>query len=196
MSAVEVPAEPVEYVLERLEYESRRLHDLADASTGHAQRLWEVCDGQPCRRDRENAATLRALLPQPLFTCPNCGHADEDHRALPAGERIGGVGCYFAANVGAAECDCPFTREGLPTVRALLAAERDSKPAPVQPRVWGTTDPNPAIQGVTKLRDSQGYLWNAYGNNWRSGAVDSEYTWAAMQPEWFPFTEVIAAGAR
>jgi hypothetical protein len=64
------------------------------------------------------AAELRRLL-QPEPTCPNCGHTDDRHTD-------DADGCWR----GDEECDCRFTHASLPQVRALLAAERDSKPAP------------------------------------------------------------------
>jgi ribosomal protein L32 len=127
---------------------------------------------------------LRALLPQPAPTCPNCGHTDNDHRATPRGEVIGGVGCYFAQLIGEPECDCEISRGALPQVRALLAAERDSKPAPVKPRVWQKGDPEPESGVVVRDRD---------GDLWETGTERRE--WYDLL-RWAPLTEVIPGGTR
>jgi hypothetical protein len=65
----------------------------------------------------EIVTELRALLPQPVATCPNCGHQDADHA---------GDGCAHGADRGQLDCDCPFSPPAVVAVRRLIAAERDS----------------------------------------------------------------------
>lgn len=148
-----------------------------------------------CEEDLDLVAELRALLPQPAPTCPNCRHADDRHGV--------GSGCREVIGDPATAapyplCPCAITHAALPQVRALLAAERDSKGDPAEPRVWNEGDADPSNDGVTELRDAHGSTWFAqragwsihYANQWG----EPDQTWREMDSDLFPFTEVLAGG--
>lgn len=123
MSAVQVPVELVERVVARLTHQSAVVHDHSSADSGHAQDVWEVCDGLPCRADRELVEQLQALLPKPAPVCPNCGHLDADHTL--GNDEDFRAGCYFDTEAApGVRCGCALTRHALPQVRALIATER------------------------------------------------------------------------
>jgi hypothetical protein len=105
VSAVEVPTELIERWVHNL---TGALDYLDNGSLGAAEvrRLVGMVH-----------ADLRALLPQPVATCPNCGHQDADHA---------GDGCAHGADRGQLDCDCPFSPPAVVAVRRLIAAERDS----------------------------------------------------------------------
>jgi hypothetical protein len=121
VTAVQVPAEVLEQVVARLTHLSATDHDHASTDSGHARDVWEVCDGLPCRTDRELVERLNGLLPQPEPTCPNCGHEDFVHTD---------VGCAYVYDKrrasAATACDCALSVTALPQVRALLYAEGDA----------------------------------------------------------------------
>jgi hypothetical protein len=119
VNAVQVPAELVEHVAARLEFESERHHNARHLPTGYA-----MCDGLPCREDREKLADLRGLLP-PAPACLNCRHEDRLHTNLGC-EAVAGDPATTADVV----CACPITFDALPVVRDLLAAQADAKPTP------------------------------------------------------------------
>jgi hypothetical protein len=135
------------------------------------------------------AIDLRALLPQPEPTCPNCGHLDADHA-----REDGQIGCIFHAIVTDPRCDCMFTRNALPQVRALLAAERDATPARPEPRVWNAGDPEPGPD-VQYVRDSENDVWTRYGNGWDIPGCADMRLWAALLAHFGPLTEA-PGGAR
>jgi hypothetical protein len=89
---------------------------------GYRSASYETCTLGCCRASRPLVEELRALLPQPSLTCPNCGHEDEEH-----GPNL--------CNHGGANrwCECPFGREALSQVRALRAAQADATPATYEP---------------------------------------------------------------
>jgi hypothetical protein len=108
VTAVQVPAELVEF--------------WATTATVQAEAP------QPDRATlRQLAASIRALLPQPEPTCPNCGHRDGLHHSDREHDGYGIQGCDEDG------CDCALTPAALPQVRALRAAERDAKPAESKP---------------------------------------------------------------
>lgn len=200
MSAVEVPAELIERAADQIEWGTRGAHSTHHLEATDAPPA--LCSLGSCPVGRGLVAELRALLPQPAPTCPNCGHADRDH-----GDE--GTHCWISG------CDCPIPGAALPTVRALLAAERDSKPAPAKPRVWTAGEPEP--EGVDRVRDSDddddrsnGDIWiKRPSGKWRleknilagDGDLDlynqpKGMQWAHLLNEYGPLTEVIADGAR
>lgn len=187
MSAVQVPAELIErmagevvdyWMLVHSDYCSGGLDE--PGCRGHAKQV-ELVDA------------ARALLPAPAPTCPNCQHRDDDHQD---------AGCMADAADPAttldAECPCAISKLSLPQVRALLAAERDSKPAQRQPRVFNAGDPDPRDSGVTLLVDVRRRAWHAQGAGWSahwpnaSGQPDN--SWERMDARDFPFTEVLDGG--
>lgn len=149
--------------------------------------------------------SLRALLPQPEPTCPNCGHGDADHLNWWNKDDLA-----CTQRNGNQICRCEITRAGLPQVRALIAAERDSAPAtrPVLtlPRVWQAGDPEP--EGVTEVRDADDeaqYLRNwrrGEDNRWRLVERDGSVppargrSWVGLLGTYGPLTEVLSGGAR
>jgi len=160
----------------------------------------DVVDGTRITIARDLAAELRALLPHPLFTCPNCEHPDDQHFAHGCGRIVGVTGD---------RCSCEITPAALPQVRALLAAERDSKGTPAKPRVWSVGDPEP--EDVTEVQDSDS---KALLRNWRRGEDgrwrlvdksgdtfnrDAGRTWMSLLEEYGdfgPLTEVLPGGVR
>jgi hypothetical protein len=131
------------------------------------------------------AIDLRALLPQPEPTCPNCGHLDADH-----------LNWWNKADLACADrnrdgvCRCLVTGNALPQVRALLAAERDATPARPEPRVWNAGDPEP--EGVEQISDRDGDIWDRGTDGWWHSPETRDYRWEHIARKWSPLTEVLA----
>lgn len=172
MNAVQAPAELIERAADFL----RTVQDMGELNwPGDTERTTA----------RLLVAELRALLPQPEPTCPNCGHRDKDHE--------NDAGCW----VNGVSCECWITKYALPQVRALLAAERDAKPAVRQPRVWNVGAPQPEVGTVIEDRD--GDLYQRHESGWyglhegvRCGSADA-WTHRLM---YAPLTEVLPGGDR
>jgi hypothetical protein len=176
VSALEVPAELIERAAKLLENAASLRH--SDYCSGH------IGEGRDCPLAAgENAAVaaLRALLPQPVATCPNCGHDDGEHWP---------DGC-LAAELA---CDCAINVSGLPQVRALLAAERDSKPAGREPRVWLDGDPEPEVGTVVRDRDRD--EWTNTGQGVWTSPETRDMPWERIARKYSPLTEVLPGGAR
>lgn len=140
---------------------------------------------------RRIANQLRALLPQPEPTCPNCGHRDGLHHS---GREHDGYGIQGCDEDG---CDCALTPAALPQVRALLAAERDAKPASRKPRVWNVGDPEPDDR--PDVRDCERDIWTHWrGGVWgcRTHATADDRRWEAILNGFAPLTEVLPGGDR
>jgi hypothetical protein len=125
---------------------------------------------------------LRALLPQPPSACPNCGHADGEHTGYCQAD---------SSETGVDRCGCLITREALPTVRALVAAERDATPARPEPRVWNAGDPEP--EDVEQISDRDGDIWDRGTDCWWHSPETRDYRWEHIARKWSPLTEVLAA---
>lgn len=164
MSAVEVPVELISESSILLEV----ISSVAWAAPTDAQRSYAA----------ELSSKLRALLPQPAPTCPNCGHVPVGH---------GDGGCLASA------CECPFSNASVVVALSLLAAERDSKPAQRQPRVWNAGDPDPG--DVEQIRDRDGDVWTRAEAGWWTSPETREMTWEHIARKWSPLTEVLPGGA-
>lgn len=175
MSAVEVPAELIEQAAGALERAASTLH--SDRCTKSHRDDLTFCP--EAHAEAVLAYDLRALLPQPAPTCLNCGHVPVGH---------GDSGCLASA------CDCPFSHPAVMVALALLAAERDSKPAPAKPRTWKAGDPEP--EDVEQIQDRDGDVWTRRADGWWSSPETREMTWEHIARKWSPLTEVIAGGAR
>lgn len=167
MSAVEVPAELIELCVDTIEALAKMVPALDLA--------WQQ---EVARMGRQ----LRALLPK--LTCPKCGHSDEEHATS--------IGCaYDNGDEFDDVCSCPFSAETLPHVRALLDAERDSKPAQAGPRVWHAGDPEPG--DVEQVRDCETDVWSRIGNGWDIPGRADIRSWSSLVAFFGPLTEVLPA---
>lgn len=126
---------------------------------------------------RQLAASIRALLPQPEPTCPVCGGRTKDHYVVP-GELS----------------DCWVPLERVAELRALLAAERDAKPAIRQPRVWNVGDPEPS--DVEQVLDRDGDVWGRGDNGIWNTPETRGFPWEHVVRKWSPLTEVLPGGDR
>jgi hypothetical protein len=170
VTAVQVPAELVERAVKRLEDSASLRH--SDYCSGH------IGEGRGCPLAAEEdavAAELRALLPQPAQTCPNCGHPDSHH-----GLSCGHVAAAPATTAEIA-CECPFPRRALDDLRRLIVVERDE----------AATAPG---SDVTKIRDKDGELWHREGTGWRF-RTGLTLPWGALFDHYGPLTKVLGGGA-
>lgn len=176
MSAVEIPAELVERTVTFV----RVVQDMGELNwPGETERVTA----------RLLVDELRALLPKPAPTCPNCGHDDDEHLGQQCRSR----------DEDDALCGCPFPRRVLDDLRRVIAAELEAAQhaeiqAPAEPRVWQAGDPEP--DGVIHVEDRDGDIWTRRTDGSWSSPETREFLWEHIARKWAPLTEVPTGGAR